>query len=293
MRLPKTHARAGLLALVLALCSFGIALAAEGVHWSYSGDTGPEHWGELSPDFAACSKGLEQSPIDISSSAPLDTSGITFSYQPSALTILNNGHTIQANYDKGSTITFRGTTYELVQFHFHAASEHTINGNHDPLEIHFVHRSAEGKLAVVGVMLEPGAQNAAYDPVFQHLPPAESEAAAVDGVTIDASQMLPAQKEYWTYPGSLTTPPCSEGVTWLVMNTPVQLSDAQIAAFTSIYANNFRPTQTLNSRSFSVPVTLPVTGDGVAIIDPWMLGGGVLAILSGLGVAHIARRQTI
>jgi carbonic anhydrase len=293
MRLPRTHARAGLLAIVLALCSFGVALAAEGVRWSYSGDTGPEHWGELSPDYAACSKGLEQSPIDIPASTPLDTSGIAFSYQPSALTILNNGHTIQANYDKGSSISFHGTTYELVQFHLHAVSEHTIDGQHDPLEIHFVHRSAEGKLAVVGVMLETGAENPAYIPVFQNLPPAESEPAAVAGVTVDASQMLPAQREYWTYPGSLTTPPCSEGVTWLVMNTPVQVSGGQIAAFTSIYASNSRPVQPLNSRSFVVPVTLPVTGDGVMIVDPWMLGGGVLAILSGLGLGHMTRRRAI
>jgi carbonic anhydrase len=293
MRLPKTTAHAGLLAIVLALCSFGVALAAEGVHWSYSGDTGPEHWGELSPEYAACSKGVEQSPIDIPASTPLDTSGISFSYQPSALTILNNGHTIQANYDKGSSISFHGTTYELVQFHFHAASEHTIDGDHDPLEIHFVHRSAEGKLAVVGVMLETGAENPAYIPVFQNLPPAEQEPVGIPGVTVDASQMLPAQREYWTYPGSLTTPPCSEGVTWLVMDTPVQVSGGQIAAFTSIYANNARPVQPLNSRSFVVPLTLPVTGDGVVIVDPWMLGGGVLAIISGLGVAHRARRQTI
>jgi carbonic anhydrase len=218
------------------------------VHWSYSGAGGPEHWGTLQPDFAACAAGKNQSPIDITHAAPSDLPNIVFNYAPSAVNILNNGHTIQVNYDAGSYIEIDGVRYDLVQFHFHAPSEHTINGKRYPAELHLVHKSANGELAVVGVMMEKGAENLALKPVWDHLPakegPEEHYSAAVD-----ATSLLPEIRTTFRYAGSLTTPPCSEGVKWNVMTTGVQVSDAQIKTFTRIIDGNDRPIQPLGARS--------------------------------------------
>jgi carbonic anhydrase len=286
-------ARAAALAVALAFVAVGVALAQEGVHWSYEGESGPEHWGDLSPDFAACAAGVEQSPIDIPVGAPVNLADIAFSYQPSAVNIFNNGHTIQVNYDQGSSITLDGSTYYLAQFHFHAASEHAVGGAHDPLELHLVHRNAQGGLAVVGVLLKAGAENAAYAPVFQNLPPQESQPTPVAGATVDASKLLPAQRTYWRYNGSLTTPPCTEGVKWLVMNTPVELSDAQIAAFTTIFKNDARPVQPFHSRAFLVSTKLPATGGATVTLDGTLVGAGVLAIAAGLALAYVGRRRAV
>jgi carbonic anhydrase len=291
MRRLMNLARTLSLALALALIAVGVALAQEGVHWSYEGESGPEHWGDLSPDFAACAKGVEQSPVDIPAGAPVNPADIAFNYQPSAINIFNNGHTIQVNYDQGSAITLDGMTYNLVQFHFHAASEHAVAGAHEPMEIHFVHRNAQGGLAVVGVLLKAGAENAAYAPVLQNLPAQTSQPAPVAGTTVDAAKLLPAQRDYWRYNGSLTTPPCSEGVKWLVMNTPVELSDAQIAAFTTIFKNDERPVQPFNSRAFLVSARLPATGGATVTLDGALIGVAALAILAGLALAYVGRRS--
>ena len=146
------------------------ATAHTEIHWGYSGAGGPAHWGALEPDFAACSNGKNQSPVDITHAAPSDIPNIVFSYSPSAVNIVNNGHTIQVNYDAGSYIEIDGVRYDLVQFHFHAPSEHTINGKRYPAELHLVHKSASGELAVVGVMFEKGTENLALAPVWSHLP---------------------------------------------------------------------------------------------------------------------------
>jgi carbonic anhydrase len=279
--------------IAIALITFGVALAQEDVHWSYEGDTGPEHWGSLSPDFATCAKGVEQSPVDIPATAPLNPADLTFSYQPSAVTIFNNGHTIQVNYDPGSSLSLNGVKYDLVQFHFHTASEHAIGGQHEPMEIHFVHRNAQGGLAVVGVLLKSGGENATYAPIFQNLPPQASQPASVAGATVDANQLLPVQRTYWRYNGSLTTPPCTEGVKWLVMNTPVEVSDAQIAAFTSIFKNDERPVQLLNARTFLVPTTLPQTGDTAPMLGGVLIGAGALMLVAGFVLAYVSRRNTV
>jgi carbonic anhydrase len=279
--------------IAIAIITFGAVLAQEDVHWSYEGDTGPEHWGTLSPDFATCATGVEQSPLDIPANAPLNAADITFSYQPSAVTLFNNGHTIQVNYDPGSSITLNGVKYDLVQFHFHAASEHAIGGQHDPMEIHFVHRNAQGGFAVVGALLKSGGENAAYAPIFQNLPPQASQPAPVAGASVDANQLLPAQRSYWRYNGSLTTPPCTEGVKWLVMNRPVEISDAQIAAFTTIFKNNERPVQPFNARTFLVPTTLPRTGDEVVMLHSALVGAGVLMLVAGLALAYVSRRSAV
>jgi carbonic anhydrase len=218
-------------------------------HWGYEGENGPEHWGDLTHEYATCSTGEAQSPIDITNAQPFNLVDIEFHYQPSALNILNNGHTIQANYNTGSYIIFKEQRYNLIQFHFHHPSEHTLDGQAFPMEVHFVHSNAEGKLAVVGVLLTEGINdNAAFAPVWEHAPAEETRVTTIDGVTIDANAMLPSSRLFYTYNGSLTTPPCSEQVRWLVLTTPATLSEAQISAFSAIFELNARPVQPLNNR---------------------------------------------
>lgn len=221
------------------------------LHWTYNGTEGPDHWGELSEDFAVCATGHEQSPVDLSGENATDLPDITFNYQPSALNILNNGHTIQVNYDPGSTIEVAGTTYELKQFHFHVHSEHTIDGKAYPLEMHLVHQSAEGHLAVVGVMAEAGATNDPLAAVWENAPTAADETVHVDAM-INAADLLPTDYIYFGYSGSLTTPPCSEGVKWHVLTTPIQLSPAQLDTMATLLHDNFRPVQALYARDVTL-----------------------------------------
>ncbi len=222
--------------------------APEGAHWSYSGDTGPAHWGSLSPEYSACSQGKEQSPVNISNAQRSKLPVIEFNYQPSALAVVNNGHTIQVNYAQGSSITIDGKTYNLVQFHFHHLSETMVKGKHAPLEGHLVHKSADGKLAVVAVLFDEGKANPAIATVWSNLPKAEGTENKPSGVEVNAAQLLPDKFEYYTFPGSLTTPPCSEGVTWLVVSHRMTASKEQIDAFAKLYPNNYRPVQPLNGR---------------------------------------------
>lgn len=217
------------------------------IHWGYEGEIGPEHWGELSDEYALCSSGLAQSPIDIAQTVPEDLLNIAFNYKPSNLNIVNNGHTIQANCAEGSGIEVDGVRYELLQFHFHAPSEHTINGQFSDMELHLVHKSADGNLAVVGVMLNKGAENAAFAPVFDNMPAVVDEENNPDAL-VNTEDLLPEDGLTYRYIGSLTTPPCSENVRWYVMKTPVEVSEAQVAAFEAIFHNNNRPVQPLNDR---------------------------------------------
>ncbi|MCO6451398.1 MAG: carbonic anhydrase family protein [Caldilineales bacterium] len=282
--------------LALLLTFATAAAASEGPHWSYDGDTGPAFWGVLAEDYALCGTGQSQSPVDIPSSAPSNPADLGMAYQPSAVNIFNNGHTIQVNYDPGSNLTVDGSEYQLLQYHFHAASEHTVDGSQRPMEIHFVHQNAQGKLAVVGTFLVDGAANAAYTPIFDNLPASESEPEAVPGAQVNAIDLMPGQKTYWRYSGSLTTPPCSEGVTWLVMNNPVEVSSEQIGAYTAIYDHNFRPTQAMNSREFIVgqaPTTLPTTGgvlgDSSAVV--WLIPLATLVLVVIL-ISLTVRKRT-
>ncbi|MBW7882941.1 MAG: carbonic anhydrase family protein [Caldilineaceae bacterium] len=273
----------------------GVAWASD-IHWSYGGDTGPEYWGDLSPEFATCSSGTEQSPIDIASAAPLNPADLVFSYEPSALTVVNNGHTIQANYDPGSTFEVDGLSYQLLQFHFHNPSEHTVDSSATPMELHLVHKNDRGELAVVGVFLIEGAENAALAPVFANMPDEEGEPVAVDGISVDAAGVLPADQTYWRYNGSLTTPPCSEKVKWFVMTDPVEVSAEQLAAYTELYSGNARPVQPINEREFivgSVPSTMPTTGvtlgDSANIVV--VVVGTLLALVVLAGHSARHRRQ--
>jgi carbonic anhydrase len=215
------------------------------VHWTYSGTGGPAEWGSLSSEFATCKSGEKQSPIDIDGGTPLGLTDIAFSYKPVAVEVINNGHTVQGNVKDAGGIVVDGTSYQLAQFHAHAPSEHTVNGKPADVEMHLVHKSAEGKLAVVGVLMQSGAHNEALAKAWAKLP-REGEKVAVG--TFDAATLLPADRLTYRYEGSLTTPPCTEGVRWHVMKSPVSLDASQIKAFKDLVGPNARPVQKLGER---------------------------------------------
>jgi carbonic anhydrase len=226
--------------------------------WSYEGAEGPAGWGKLSPKFAACAEGRSQSPVDIATTvAGTEALEVKTDLTPGTLRIahhehvadgINNGHTIQINYEGADELTIGNDTYALVQYHFHNQSEHTVKGRHYPMELHFVHKAASGKLAVVAVFIEEGAHNAAFDPIWNNLPKQKGVETHYPQVKVDVDQMLPKSRTSYRYDGSLTTPPCSEGVRWIIMTEPIQLSAEQIKAFTAIIHDNNRPTQALNGR---------------------------------------------
>lgn len=222
------------------------AMAGEPTHWGYTGSEGPSHWGKLSPEFGTCEKGRNQSPVDLTRFVESDLSPLVFHYKEGGKEIVNNGHTVQINYEPGSELTLDGHTYELKQFHFHAPSENLIDGKSYPLEAHFVHADPEGNLAVVAVMFTEGAANAALKKAWDHMPEKAGEKAVADAV---AEALLPADRDYYRYNGSLTTPPCTEGVTWLVMKHPVTASAEQIERFAHVMHHpNNRPVQHVNAR---------------------------------------------
>ena len=250
----KTIKRAGVqtvLALV-ALSGTDRGIAAQhgsAPHWTYEGAHGPTHWGSLDAAYETCQVGKVQSPIDIRGAKAADLPAIDFSYQPSPLRLVDNGHTIQVTYAPGSFITVGDQKYELQQFHFHHPAEETVNGRSYPLVAHLVHKNAEGKLAVVAVLLTEGKANDVVESVWKHLPAEEGKEVGPEGVSVDASGLLPATRGYFTFAGSLTTPPCTEGVTWFVLKDPVQLSSSELALFAKKYPHNARPVQPLNARA--------------------------------------------
>ncbi len=228
--------------------------AAEGeVHWSYEGEGGPENWGvSVKPEeYAACAQGKEQSPVDIPADAPLNPNDVVYAYEESAVKIENNGHAIQVDYDDGSTAEIGGTPYMLDQFHLHSPSEHTMANKGAAMEMHLVHYDANKNPAVIGVMLVEGEENPAFAPVWDNMAAATDTAMTVDGAAVNVDDLLPADRSYYTYDGSLTTPPCTEGVLWLVLSTPVEISAEQLAAFRKIHDNTNRPTQPMNDRVFN------------------------------------------
>lgn len=224
------------------------ARASEGAHWGYEGADGPDHWAALSPEYRACRAGTEQTPIDLAAGIPAQTGRIGFAYHPQPLQVVNNGHTIQVNVAPGSLMVIGETGYELLQFHFHHPAEHLLAGKAAAMECHFVHRSPAGALAVAGVFLEPGRVNAALVPIWKAMPAAAGPVQAVAGVTVDPAALLPRDRTYFRYMGSLTTPPCSEGVLWTVFRDPVALSPEQVRAFATLFPMNARPAQPLGRR---------------------------------------------
>lgn len=214
--------------------------------WSYSGDTGPDQWATLDSAFTACS-GTQQSPIDLPASGDASSGTLSVSYDDAEGDLVDTGHGVQIDHN-GGTLTVNGTTYELLQFHFHTPSEHTVDGNAYPAEVHFVHAADNDSLAVIGVFIEEGAANDALTPFWDDLSAIED--APVDSIDVDA--LLPDDKTYYTYDGSLTTPPCSEIVTWLVMQTPITMSAEQLDALRAVHDDNARPVQPLNDREVAV-----------------------------------------
>ena len=220
---------------------------AHAVHWSYEGEGAPEHWGDIDPRFTTCSNGVNQSPINLTGFTEADLPAITFNYNLISTEMLDNGHTEQINIKEGSSITVDGIVFELKQFHFHSPSENNINGKSFPLEAHFVHASKDGKLAVVAVMFEEGKANAALTELWAQMPEKVGEHHAIDAKHLDA--LLPEDRDYYRFNGSLTTPPCTEGVRWLVMKKSVTLSKAQIETFKEVmHHQNNRPLQPTNAR---------------------------------------------
>jgi len=227
----------------------GASLAwAEGHHWSYGKHGGPAEWGELDQAFASCQLGKVQSPIDIRGAKAADLPAIKFDYKPAPLKVIDNGHTIQVNYPPGSTIDVGGTRYELVQFHFHKPSEEKIDGKAHAMVAHLVHKGSDGALAVVAVLLDLGSDNPTLRAVWSHLPKRKDREVAT-AATIDAAALLPEDKGYYTFAGSLTTPPCSEGVRWFVLKTAMTVTANELTAFAKLYPMNARPTQPLNGRT--------------------------------------------
>jgi carbonic anhydrase len=217
-------------------------------HWTYEGGAGPAHWAELAPEFALCASGQAQSPIDLSDAVRRTSPDLEFHYKPSHLNELNNGHTIQLNYDAGSSISVGGVRYDLVQVHFHIPSEHTVGGKAFAAEAHLVHKSADGHLAVIGVLIDRGPASHPLAPVWAHLPATEGPVHHERG-SLDAAGLLPAKHAAWRYEGSLTTPPCTEGVHWFVMETPMTLSDEQLERLRAILHSNNRPVQPRHERN--------------------------------------------
>ncbi|HEY4370065.1 MAG TPA: carbonic anhydrase family protein [Steroidobacteraceae bacterium] len=241
------------LALILVAGS-ALADAEHHPHWSYGGSTGPASWGTLENDYESCALGKTQSPINIREDAvhQADLPAIEFSYRPSVLRIIDNGHTIQVNYAPGSFITVAGHRYDLVQLHFHKPSEEQINDRTYDMVAHLVHRDSEGKWGVVAVLLVKGSRSPLIDMLWSHLPAQKEKENVVESASINVATLLPSDRAYYTFTGSLTTPPCTEGVTWFVLRNPSSISAAEIARFAAIYPMNARPVQALNGRAIEV-----------------------------------------
>jgi carbonic anhydrase len=234
-------------------------------HWSYfDGPEGPENWGNLSKDNLACLKGKSQSPININvdRAVKVQLDPIEFIYRPSPLSIIDNGYTVMVNYGEGSNLMVDGRQYRLVQFHFHKPSEEAINGERTDMVAHLVHQHHEGSIAVVAVLMstiKPATarkywwgddsikENAFINTLWNNVPLVKGK-TEIPGVMIDINQLLPADKNYFTYMGSLTEPPCTENVLWLVLKNPIYVSEEQVKNFDRMYPMNARPLQSKGDR---------------------------------------------
>ncbi len=242
---------AALAGLWLGGCAHGAHDGHEGhdeahVHWGYDGGEQPSAWGSLSPEYERCARGRAQSPValDVARMESSALSPLVVHYRPTHATEENNGHTIQDVLDPGDYLELDGARFELKSFHFHHPSEHTLNGKRYPLEVHLVHRSAAGALLVVGVLVTEGAEHPLLRVLFDHLPRGEEK----QHFTVDPAALLPTRSPYILYEGSLTTPPCTEGVTWIVLAEPLSASPDQIHRFAALFPHNNRPVMPLNGR---------------------------------------------
>lgn len=277
MKLTKLSLGIGALVVAISACSTkpneateqvtsdsvpAASTSARPAHWGYDGDSGPANWATLAPVYALCGAGKNQSPIDIVKSDTKGGASWKFDYKTTSLRIahnehmddiIDNGHTIQVTVDEGSTFTFGDKSFELKQFHFHTPSEHTVNGQHAPMEMHMVHQSADGSLAVVGILFKEGKEpNENFAKIIANLPNAKGESKHITDVNLELKVHMPADNYAYHYVGSLTTPPCSEGVQWMVLRDPIELTADQITEFSKRIGSNNRPTQAVNERVVSL-----------------------------------------
>jgi carbonic anhydrase len=218
------------------------------IHWSYEGEGAPGNWSKLDGKYATCGTGKRQSPIDIRDGMKVDLEKLAFDYKPSSFSVIDNGHTVQVNVAGGNYLTVQNRSYELVQFHFHRPSEEKVRGKAFDMVAHLVHKDDDGKLAVIAVLMEKGASE---HPVIQTIwnnMPLEVNQDVSPSTTIDLNRILPDERSYYTYMGSLTTPPCTEDVLWMVFKKPIIVTEQQVAIFAKLYKNNARPVQPANDR---------------------------------------------
>ena len=251
-QLSRQLAQQRAVALAAAQQGHGTASGDHGgeVHWAYEGANGPLAWGKLKPEFNVCAIGKRQSPINIEDNATLQgpAEPIQFAYTPSNGTVINNGHTIQVDVQGDNSITIRGSNYRLLQFHFHTPSEEQVNFKRYAMVAHLVHKNAEGQLAVVAVLLEPGLSNPLLEKVWTYMPLDTEDRVRMPQELLNMNELLPKDQRYYQFMGSLTTPPCTEGVLWMVLKAPMQMSKNQYRLFTQLYPNNARPVQPVNGR---------------------------------------------
>ncbi|WP_166787997.1 carbonic anhydrase [Cryobacterium adonitolivorans] len=219
---------------------------AEPAHWSYDGESGPESWAGLDSDFQACEAGTKQSPIDLPATVPAPSTSIQLSADEADGDVFDTGHAVEFESDgEGETLTFNGDEYSLQQLHAHVPSEHTVAGQPAAAELHLVHADANGNLLVLGILVTEGAASDALTPFIE----AATHLADEEDVKLDVAAILPASLENYEYSGSLTTPPCTEDVQWVVMGTPVSMSAEQIGTLDAAHSHNARPTQPLGARA--------------------------------------------
>jgi len=235
-------------AIVLLVAISQSAFASHGKsHWGYTGHDGPTNWGKLSHDYQTCKSGKHQSPININGIKPLNLKNIKFHYQAGAADVVDNGHSIQVNVKPGNYIVADGKRYNLLQFHFHSPSEHRIHGKAADMVVHMVHQAADGQLGVVAVLMNRGESNSEISQIWQHLPKHAGEHFHFNA-KINPADLLPAHRLYYNYSGSLTTPPCSENVNWMLMQDPITVSRKQLNTFHTVFNHNVRPIQPINGR---------------------------------------------
>ncbi|MEJ6594491.1 carbonic anhydrase family protein [Parasphingorhabdus sp.] len=239
--------------IMAALLISGPTFAEHHKSYGYGADNGPEKWGQLAEKYALCEKGDMQSPIELAGANAKGDVALSVNYQSGPLTVSNKGLAIQSDFAPGSSMTSGGTTFNLIQIHFHTPSEHAISGKRYPLTGHFVHATEGGKLGVLGVMFEAGAANPELAKILAAAPARKSEPTTVSGQMINPNNILPADLSVYRYMGSLTTPPCSEGVNWHVLKDPISASAEQIAAFEKLMGDNARPVRALNNRLIVAP----------------------------------------
>jgi len=242
------HTRVSTITLIVILVAMPLAVAAEKPHWGYTGQTDPSHWAELSSEYAACASGKSQSPIDLSGFVEADLPAVHPAYPIGATEFVNNGHSVQVNFPAGNEVTVDAKVYELKQVHFHTPSENHINGEPFPFEAHLVHAAADGTLLVIALMFSNGADNPAIARLWAQLPEQAGDQSQLP-TPLNASNLLPNNLDYYRFEGSLTTPPCTEGVHWLVLKHPVEISTKQVEQFAHVMHHpNNRPVQPRNGR---------------------------------------------